>query len=212
MNDLMPGMEDYAHAVGINSRGEIAGEIDLGVPWIWLPAPAYGLPAGLSLLPMTGKIVAFSPSAISDAGQIVGQAYVLTNPHTRDYTIVAAAWRNGRWIFLKDLLSSRSPWDFFSADGISRSGKTTRITGGAYLKGVTDVNGITPAYHGYVLAVTCVGDLNDDGEVNSADLDLLMSRFGQSVTPGTNGDLNSDGVVNDGDLRLLTAEMGKPCL
>jgi probable HAF family extracellular repeat protein len=212
MNDLMPGVEDYSTAVGINNRGEIAGGIDLGVPWVWLPEPAYGLPAGVSILKMTGKIVAFFPSAISDAGQIVGQAYVLLNPRTREYKAVAAAWRNGRWIFLDDLLPSRSPWELLYADGIARDGRKTLITGGGYISGITDVNGFDPAYHGYVLAVSCSADFNDDGRVDAADQRILMDHFGQQVTPGTDGDLNGDGAVNALDLKLFAAEVSKPCL
>ena len=57
----------------------------------------------------------------------------------------------------------------------------------------------------------CVGDINNDGTVNTADLTALLARFGQSVTPGTNGDLNNDGTVNTTDLTLLLSRFGTVC-
>lgn len=57
----------------------------------------------------------------------------------------------------------------------------------------------------------CVGDINGDGQVNTADLTLLLSRFGQSVGAGEPADLNSDGVVNTADLTLLLARFGQAC-
>jgi hypothetical protein len=52
----------------------------------------------------------------------------------------------------------------------------------------------------------CVGDFNNDGNTNTADLVTFLSRFGQTVTPGATGDLNNDGFVNTLDLtRFLSA-------
>ena len=45
------------------------------------------------------------------------------------------------------------------------------------------------------------GDLNGDGQVNGADLGLMLAAWGTSGP----GDLNSDGVVNGADLGLLLA-------
>ncbi len=212
MNNLMPGVDEYGHGVSINNKGEVVGEIDLGVPWVWLPAKAYGLPAGFSLLPLGGKIVAFFPASIGDGGQIVGEAYVETNPRSGDYVREAAAWRNGRWILLDDFLPANSPWILISAVGVANAGKTTYITGGGSRSDITDVNGINPAGHGFLLTVTCTGDLNDDGVVDGVDLKILMSHFGESVPPGTIGDLNGDGVVNHEDVKLLAAQMHEPCI
>ena len=54
------------------------------------------------------------------------------------------------------------------------------------------------------------GDLNDDGHVNSGDLDIVRGAWGQSVTPGclSCGDANGDGVVNSGDLDIVRANWG----
>lgn len=212
MNNLMPDLNENGHGVSINNKGEVVGEIDQGVPWVWLPAPAYGLPAGFSLLTFTGKTVAFFPAAISDSGQIMGEAYVETNPRTHDYVRTAAAWRSGRWFFLDDLLPANSPWKLTNAVGVANVGKTTFITGGGWRSDITDVNGLTPASHGYLLVVSCTGDLDDDGDVDAADQKTLMSHFGQTVPPGTSGDLNGDGVVNQQDVRLLVAQIHGPCI
>ena len=52
------------------------------------------------------------------------------------------------------------------------------------------------------------GDLNDDGFVGSADLDIVRAAWGATVTPGTSGDANDDGVVNSGDLDVVRANWG----
>jgi len=58
----------------------------------------------------------------------------------------------------------------------------------------------------------CDGDANGDNEVNSADLSVLLSRFGTAVTGGAiNGDFNLDGVVNAADLSVLLANFGSTC-
>ena len=55
-------------------------------------------------------------------------------------------------------------------------------------------------------APPCVGDLNDDAEVNGADLGLLLGSWGQSGP----SDLNGDGTTDGADLGLLLAAWG-PC-
>lgn len=57
----------------------------------------------------------------------------------------------------------------------------------------------------------CAGDFNADGQRNTADLTLLLSKFGQSVAPGSTGDMNNDGVVNTSDLTLFLATFGDAC-
>jgi hypothetical protein len=53
------------------------------------------------------------------------------------------------------------------------------------------------------------GDLNDDGEVNGADLSILLASWGpcppKAACPA---DLNGDGVVNGADLGILLANWG----
>ncbi len=53
-------------------------------------------------------------------------------------------------------------------------------------------------------AAACVGDLNNDGVVNGADLGLLLGNWNNSGV----GDLNNDGIVNGADLGLLLGNWG----
>lgn len=55
--------------------------------------------------------------------------------------------------------------------------------------------------------VPCPADLNGDGNVNSADLALLLGAWGQSGVPA---DINGMGGVNSADLALLLGAWG-PC-
>jgi hypothetical protein len=52
---------------------------------------------------------------------------------------------------------------------------------------------------------TCVGDLNDDGVVNGADLTILLGAWG---TADPVADLNDDGIVNGADLTMLLGAWG----
>ncbi|MGP1347823.1 MAG: FG-GAP-like repeat-containing protein, partial [Phycisphaerales bacterium] len=53
----------------------------------------------------------------------------------------------------------------------------------------------------------CPGDLNNDQQVNSDDLAILLSAFGSSP----NGDLNDDGKTNSDDLGILLSAFGAVC-
>ncbi len=52
------------------------------------------------------------------------------------------------------------------------------------------------------------GDINGDGVVNFADLNILLSNFSQSGA-GIPGDINGDGVVNFTDLNILLSNFGQ---
>jgi hypothetical protein len=57
-----------------------------------------------------------------------------------------------------------------------------------------------------LVASGCPADLNDDGEVNGADLGLLIGQWGVCV--GCQADLNGDGIVDGADFGLLIAAWG----
>ncbi|MFM9956540.1 MAG: SUMF1/EgtB/PvdO family nonheme iron enzyme [Phycisphaerales bacterium] len=57
----------------------------------------------------------------------------------------------------------------------------------------------------------CVGDLNGDNAVNTADLTRFLGRFGTTVPTGTLGDLNCDGAVNTLDLTTFLGRFGGAC-
>ncbi|MFG0294116.1 MAG: hypothetical protein ACF8MJ_13325 [Phycisphaerales bacterium JB050] len=53
---------------------------------------------------------------------------------------------------------------------------------------------------------TCLGDANDSGSVDLADLNLVLANFG---TMSDTGDVTGDGVVNLADLNLVLANFGE---
>ncbi len=57
----------------------------------------------------------------------------------------------------------------------------------------------------------CPGDVNGDGVINFADLNIVLSSFGAGVVPGTNGDIDGNGVVNFADLNILLSGFGMGC-
>jgi hypothetical protein len=56
----------------------------------------------------------------------------------------------------------------------------------------------------------CLGDLDNNGTIDIADLAILLSQFGSSG-PGFSGDINNDNTVNIADLALLLSVFGSPC-
>lgn len=57
----------------------------------------------------------------------------------------------------------------------------------------------------------CPGDANNDNQINAADLSVLLSQFGTSVTPGSGADFNNDALVNSADLSVLLSAFGSSC-
>ena len=60
------------------------------------------------------------------------------------------------------------------------------------------------------LRVELAGDLNSDGFVGAADLDILLANWGNSaaVFDYAAGDASGDGVVGQADLALIQANFG----
>jgi len=59
-------------------------------------------------------------------------------------------------------------------------------------------------------AVSCPGDLNGDGVIDTADLGILISNFGGHGNPIL-GDLNDDNTVDTADLGTLISLFGTSC-
>lgn len=58
----------------------------------------------------------------------------------------------------------------------------------------------------------CPGDTNGDRIVNFADLNTVLSQFGQGGAPGSlAGDVNDDGLVNFSDLNIVLSAFGTAC-
>jgi len=60
----------------------------------------------------------------------------------------------------------------------------------------------------YPLEESCLGDLNDDGLVDGADLGLLLGGWGACTSAPCVGDLNEDGLVDGADLGLMLGAWG----
>jgi len=56
--------------------------------------------------------------------------------------------------------------------------------------------------------VPCLGDLDGDHEVNSADVGGMLAQFGDCVAFPCVADLNGDNVVNSEDLGALLGNFG----
>lgn len=54
----------------------------------------------------------------------------------------------------------------------------------------------------------CPGDLNGDGQVDLADLGILLADFGCLPPPNCPGDLDGDGDTDLADLGILLADFG----
>ncbi|MCA9294386.1 MAG: PQQ-dependent sugar dehydrogenase [Phycisphaerales bacterium] len=57
----------------------------------------------------------------------------------------------------------------------------------------------------------CEGDVDCDGDVDLADLNVLLFNFGAGVPANTAGDLDGNGVVELADLQGLLFAYGQPC-
>jgi len=57
-------------------------------------------------------------------------------------------------------------------------------------------------------AMVLAGDLNGDGFVGQADLDILLGRWGQNAAAGAGSDPSGDGFVGQADLDIVLTHWG----
>lgn len=103
--------------------------------------------------------------------------------------------------------------------------RTQLVTDGAYVPNLLPERYVGVKYYGYDAVSTLSfenllietfgggatpieGDLNADGIVSSADLDIVRGNWGNSVTGAENGDPSGDGVVGSADLDIVRANWG----
>lgn len=60
-------------------------------------------------------------------------------------------------------------------------------------------------------APACAGDTNLDGRVDGKDLSAILAKFGQNFPPLTGPNLNGDFVVNSADLSVALSSYGNVC-
>ena len=141
-----------------------------------------------------------------------GSAVVGTSISTVNSTNRAFLWRPGTgMVDLNTYLASRgvdlTGWVLTSATGVSFDGRI--IVG----KGLHTVAPGQTRSEGWrvVLAPACASDLNGDGVTNTADLALLLARFGQTLPVDFTEDVNRDGQVTTVDLSQLLGHFGQAC-
>lgn len=122
-----------------------------------------------------------------------------------------AVWRGGAWQSVAGGVSGGSITALrtFDDDGPGPHPAALYVGGDFTAVGGTPVAGLArlvPAP-----PTPCAGDTNADRRINSADLSVLLSQFGGSVTPGTGADVNADGIVNGADLSVLLGMFGQSC-
>jgi uncharacterized protein YjdB len=62
-----------------------------------------------------------------------------------------------------------------------------------------------------IIESTCPGDIDSNGDINTADLLSLLAKFGQPCTSGCPEDIDDSGEVNTNDLLQLLAKFGTTC-
>lgn len=140
-------------------------------------------------------------SGVNDSGQVVGLA------RTPDSGTHAFLWDDGVMHDLTVAIGPHPSWDYlYNALDISNDGRIVGI-------GITSGE---PGWAGFVLTPinTCLGDLDEDGEVTSADLAALLSVYGLTARdPGffPLADLDSSNRVDLADLTKLLSRLGNPC-
>lgn len=142
----------YSYAHGINDDEQIVGEagvtisgLTYGRAFLWLSAPAYGLPAGMNDLGTLPGGYNSAASAINIVGEVVGGADVVVgydgsgNPILEDHAII---WDNVNGMRdLNGLITSGSGWVLQVATGINSAGQ---ITGTGVLNGAHRAFLLTP--------------------------------------------------------------------
>ena len=211
---ILDAGEAFAEAQGVNSEGTIiVGETYdpmsatvVGSIWRW-NGLSYDVQR-VGTLPGTQQVAGFSSlESVSDDGRIaVGFNRFNNSPQSAGMV----------WTPETGLMKGE---DYLATLGLSVGAGNTIVSfssvspdGTAFTGMIQQIlSGALQSFIVHVPPVECAGDTNGDNAVNGADLSVLLSQFGQSVTPGTGADLNDDGVVNGADLSVLLSSFGSGC-
>ncbi len=142
-------------AFAVNNRSEVVG-YSLNANYedrafLWLPQPAYGLPAGMNDLGTLGGDLS-KAFAINDLGQIVGNARI---PKSGASAVQHAfIWQDGEMTDLNDLIPADSGWELQVARGINNRGQ---IVGYGYIGNEQHAFLLTPIPEPSVLALALLG-------------------------------------------------------
>ncbi len=210
IDDLSTEHFQTSSAESINEKGQIAcrgtwlNEFGQGITqfWLWLPEPAYGLPAGMNDLRGYGGDVTFPvfAHAMNDNGEIVARSDL--EPWNPCDGWAGVLWRGGEWYDLNDCIPAedQAAWSLESALDINDSGQ---IAGWGERYGMIHGFLLTP-----VIDDTCPADVTGDDTVDVLDLLEVLASWGD--TGDIPQDVNDDGVVDVLDLLEVLANWG-PC-
>lgn len=115
-----------------------------------------------------------------------------------------ARWRNGQWTDVDGGLDAAAICFVGFGESLFIGGTFT-IAGDAASQRIARWGPCAPR-----TPPPCSGDANGDRIVNFADLNIVLSNFGQSG-PSVPGDVTGDGVVNFADLNLVLSFFGTSC-
>lgn len=123
--------------------------------------------------------------------------------------------------FREVFFNSDQPSDPNSNPDFSENGAPMRFgfgQGYAFFDGLVNTN-IKTGIDNFSLQIVhepapgpaCPGDFNNDGQINLADLNILLANFGNDVTAWTDGDATGDAFVDLADLNQVLASFGTVC-
>jgi probable HAF family extracellular repeat protein len=169
--------------------------------WLWLPEPAYGLPAGMNDLggPFGLESTAFVHD-INNRGEVVFRANIDPESLLGDWR--AVVWRQGEWFDLIEAIPAEDQleWWFGSATDINDAGQ---IVGWGWKNGEARGFLLTP-----VVDSGCPEDVDASGDIGFNDILEIISAWGCTACPSR--DVDGNGVVEAADLLLTLSAFG-PC-
>ena len=181
--------------------GKALGSFTVGDAYRWDFDGATWVPTVLGSLPGTSQPfgLATARSITADGSMIVGYNRFGPGNETGFVWTADTGMRSAEQFLLDGGVSVPSNLRLLDLTAISDDGST--IVGVAF-----DTNLVR--YRGFRILLTspCAADLNGDGEVNGADLAILLGDWGAGK--GSPADLNGDGTVNGADLAILLGAWG----
>ncbi|MGP1309773.1 MAG: hypothetical protein ACTS27_06215 [Phycisphaerales bacterium] len=145
-----------------------------------------------------------------------GELYAVGNFETTgDGTVTCrkfAKWTGSEWVEVGDGIlggvANDNPGTIAPVDDGLIIGGSFLSVGNGTGPGAGAANGLAKWFA--ACAADCPGDTNGDNTVNFADLNNVLSTFGQTG-PGLAGDVNGDDIVNFDDLNTVLTNFGTEC-